>query len=108
EVSQLDAVVFDQGLDDGIERLLDDLLRLELRQPDLLGDGFDNLFLGHVGIPSESRPLEAEWHQKSGAAHVPSVIVPSTSVKIAPIRGPSRSGLAAWPGGWAPVRRSWR
>jgi hypothetical protein len=29
-----------------------------LRQPDLFGDGFDNLFLGHVGIPSESSPLE--------------------------------------------------
>src|SRR4051794_40115029 len=50
EISQLDAVVFDQGLDDRVERLLDDFLGLELRQPDLFGDSFDNLFLGHVGI----------------------------------------------------------
>ena len=58
EISQLDAVVLDQRFDDCIERLLDDFLGLELRQPDLFGDGFDNLFLGHVGIPSESSPLE--------------------------------------------------
>ena len=58
KISQLDAVVFDQRFDDCIERLLDDFLGLELRQPDLLGDSFDNLFLGHVGIPSESSPLE--------------------------------------------------
>src|SRR4051812_34538579 len=57
EISQLDAMVLDQRFDDRIERLLDDFLGLELRQADLLGDGFDNLFLGHVGIPSESRPL---------------------------------------------------
>ena len=58
EISQLDAVVLDQRFDDRVERLLDDFLGLELRQPNLLGDGFDNLFLGHVGIPSESSPLE--------------------------------------------------
>ena len=57
EISQLDAVVLDQRFDNRIERLLDDFLGLELRQPDLLGDGFDYLFLGHVGIPSESWPL---------------------------------------------------
>src|SRR6267142_3046757 len=58
KISQLDAVVLDQCFDDRIEGLLDDFLGLELRQPDLFGDGFDNLFLGHVGIPSESSPLE--------------------------------------------------
>ena len=58
KISQLDAVVFDECFDDRIEGLLDDFLGLELRQPDLFGDGFDNLFLGHVGIPSESWPLE--------------------------------------------------
>jgi hypothetical protein len=57
EVSELDPVVFDQCFDDCVERLLDDFLGLELRQTDLVGDGFDNLFLGHVGIPSESGPL---------------------------------------------------
>ena len=29
----------------------------KLRQPNLLGNGFDNLFLGHLGIPSENRPF---------------------------------------------------
>ena len=58
KITQLDAVVFDQGFDDSVEGLLDDFLGLELRQTNLLGDGFDNLFLGHVGIPSESPPLE--------------------------------------------------
>ena len=58
KITQLNAVVFNQGFDDSVERLLDDFLGLELRQPDLLGDGFDYLFLGHVGIPSESSPLE--------------------------------------------------
>src|SRR4051812_16414204 len=43
EISQLDAVVLDQGLDDRIERLLDDFLGLELGQPNLFGDSFDNL-----------------------------------------------------------------
>jgi hypothetical protein len=48
EVPQLNAVVFNQRFDDRIEGLLDDFLRLKLCQTDLLGDGFDNLFLGHV------------------------------------------------------------
>ena len=58
EISELNPVVLDQRFDDCVERLLDDFLGLELRQPDLFGDGFDNLFLGHVAIPSERRPLE--------------------------------------------------
>ena len=57
EVSEFDPVVFDQRFDDRVERLLDDFLGLELRQTNLVGDGFDNLFLGHVGIPSKSGPL---------------------------------------------------
>ena len=57
EISQLNAVVFNERFHDRVEGLLDDFLGLKLRQPDLLGDGFDNLFLGHVGIPSESWPL---------------------------------------------------
>ena len=65
EVSELDAVVFDQCFDDCVEGLLDDFLRLELRQTNLLGDGFDNLFLGHVGIPSESGPLGQSDTQSS-------------------------------------------
>ena len=72
KISQLDAVVFDQRFDDGIERLLDDFLGLELSQPDLLGDGFDNLFLGHVGIPLESSPLERK-HAKFWVLLMPQV-----------------------------------
>ena len=72
EISQFDAMVFDQRFDDCVERLLDDFLGLELRQPDLFGDGFDNLFLGHVGIPSESSPLERK-HTKFRALLMPQV-----------------------------------
>ncbi len=53
EVPQLDAAVLYERLNDGVERLLDDLLRLELRQTDLLGDRFDDLFLGHQTPPRE-------------------------------------------------------
>jgi hypothetical protein len=52
EVSQFDPPLLDQGLDDRIEGLLDDLLRLQLRHPDLFGNRFDDLFLGHVGLSS--------------------------------------------------------
>src|SRR5262249_19227632 len=52
EIPQFDAVIFDQRGNDGIEGLLDDFLGLKLREPDLLGNGFDDLFLGHFGIPS--------------------------------------------------------
>jgi hypothetical protein len=47
-------MVLDQRLHDGIERLLDDFLRLELGEPDLLGDGFDDLFFSHVQVPYEN------------------------------------------------------
>ena len=47
KISEFDAVVFHQGLDDGIKGLLDDFLGLELSQPNLLGDGLNDLFLGH-------------------------------------------------------------
>jgi hypothetical protein len=30
---------------------LDDFFGLKLGQPDLLGDGFDDLFFGHLRIP---------------------------------------------------------
>ncbi len=49
EVSQFDSSIFDQRLDDGIERLLDDLLGLELSQTNLFGYRFDDLFFGHGG-----------------------------------------------------------
>jgi len=53
EISQFDAVIFDERFDDCVERLLDDFLRLELGKPNFLGDGFNNLFLGHVETPLE-------------------------------------------------------
>jgi hypothetical protein len=33
---------------------LDDLLRLELGETYLFGDGFNNLFLGHLQVPFEN------------------------------------------------------
>ena len=51
KISQLDSMVFDQSFDDCVEGLLNDFLRLKLCQADLLGDGFDNLFLGHFRSP---------------------------------------------------------
>jgi hypothetical protein len=47
KISEFDAVVFHQSLNNGIESLLDDFLGFELRQPNLLGDGLYDLFLGH-------------------------------------------------------------
>ena len=49
EIPQLDPPLGDQRLDDRVERPLDDVLGLELRQADLLGDLLDDLFLGHDG-----------------------------------------------------------
>src|SRR5205823_6717252 len=48
KIAELDPPFLDQSLDDGVERLLDDLLRLELRHADLFRNRFDDLFLGHV------------------------------------------------------------
>ncbi len=72
EISQFDAVVFDERFDDGVEGLLDDFFGLKLCQPDLFGDSFDNLFLGHVGIPSESWPLKRS-HTDSAVFLMPQV-----------------------------------
>ena len=40
----------DERLDDRVESLLDDFLRLELGEPDLFRDGPNNLFLGHDSV----------------------------------------------------------
>jgi hypothetical protein len=64
EISEFNAVIFNERLDDRIERFLDDFLRLKLCQTDLFGDGFDNLFLGHVGSPLRGghwREKAADW-----------------------------------------------
>ena len=54
EISQLDAMVLDQRLNDRVKRLLDDLFRLKLGEPNLFGDGFNDLFLGHLRVPFEN------------------------------------------------------
>src|SRR5262249_58788579 len=46
EVPQLDPALGYQRLDDRVEGPLDDVLRLELSQTDILGNLLDNLFLG--------------------------------------------------------------
>lgn len=51
EVSQLDSSIFHERFDNRVERLLNDLLGLELCQPNSFGNVFDNLFLGHVWSP---------------------------------------------------------
>ncbi len=48
EIPQLDPALGNQRLDDRIEGPLDDVLRLELGQIDILGNLLDDLFLGHV------------------------------------------------------------
>lgn len=60
EIAELDAVIFDQRFDNGVERLLDDLLRLELSQPNLVRDGLYDLFFGHdrFSRPKSSVDLE--------------------------------------------------
>src|SRR5262249_7509659 len=47
EVAQLDAPLREKRLDDGVERLLHDLLRLELREPKLLRYLLHDFFFGH-------------------------------------------------------------
>jgi hypothetical protein len=54
EISQFDPMVLDQRLNDCVKRLLDDLFRLKLGEPNLFGDGFNDLFLGHLRVPFEN------------------------------------------------------
>jgi hypothetical protein len=51
KIPQFDSLLIHQRFDDGIERLLNDLLRLELGEADLLGNGLNNLFFGHDEVP---------------------------------------------------------
>jgi len=52
KVSQFDTVlrIFNKGLDDRVKRLLDDVFDLQLRLAHLVGNLFDDLFLGHSDI----------------------------------------------------------
>lgn len=58
KIAKLDPMVFDQRLDDRVERLLDNLLGLELGEPNLVGDGLYDLFFGHNGNPHPKSDLD--------------------------------------------------
>ena len=47
KISQFDSPLIDECLDDGVECLLDNLLCLELGQPNFFRNRLDDLFLGH-------------------------------------------------------------
>jgi hypothetical protein len=54
-------MVGNEGLDNGVERLLNDFFGLELRQTNLFGNRFYDFFFGHVSIlPREMRP-DRHW-----------------------------------------------
>lgn len=72
EISEFDAMILDERLNDCVERLLDDFLGLELREPNLLGDGFNNLFLGHDGVPYETGQMD-EVAVRAAASLMPQV-----------------------------------
>jgi hypothetical protein len=56
EVPQFDPLFLDKRLDDSIERFLDDLLRLQLRETNFLGNGLYDLFFGHDESPVRYPP----------------------------------------------------
>ena len=84
-------MVFDERLYDGIKSLLNDFLRLELRQADLVGDGFNYIFLGHFKSPLVSMPTHVALEHFRTIVQVPSVNSISTSVKIPPDRDRRKS-----------------
>ncbi len=47
KIPQLNPAFLDERFDDGVEGLLNDFLRLQLGETDLVGNRFHNLFLGH-------------------------------------------------------------
>ena len=47
EITQLYSTIFDERVDDGVKRPLDDFLRFQLRQIGAIGNPPDYLFLGH-------------------------------------------------------------
>ena len=60
EIAKLDAALRHQGLDDGVEGLLHDFLRLQLGQPDFLGNGSTISFLVTTRFSSEKGRPQAE------------------------------------------------
>ena len=59
KVAKFDPAFLNQCVHDRVESLLDDFLRLQLRQANFVRDGFDDLFLGHDGslLPKITDPL---------------------------------------------------
>lgn len=89
KIPQFDPLLINQRFDDGIECLLDDLLRLELGESNLLGDGLYDLFFGHDESPvrrprsGQSALAPDEITVPCGFSPlVPSVIGARVSVKI--------------------------
>lgn len=61
EVSQFDSLLFNERFDDRVEGLLDDFLRLQLRETDFLGNGLYNLFFGHDEVPCSVSRCSGQW-----------------------------------------------
>lgn len=55
KISQLDSGLPNESVDDGIESFLNDLFGLQLGKVEFLGDGFDDLFFGHVSDLPENQ-----------------------------------------------------
>ncbi len=52
EITEFDVAFFYRDVDDGVQGLLDDLLRFKLREVEFVGDAADDIFLGHGGTKS--------------------------------------------------------
>jgi len=59
EVPQLDPTFGNEGLDDRVEGALDDVLGLELGQPEVLGNPLGDLFLRHLANPPGEKQVHA-------------------------------------------------
>lgn len=65
EVPKFNTTVAHQGVDDGVERELDDFFRLDLRELQLIRNELNNFFFGHSVIPEWVGPSEAGFDAKS-------------------------------------------
>jgi len=66
EVSQLDATLPDERLDEGVKRPLHQFLRAKLGKVDLLGDRPDNVFLGHGSDAPAAKPSLSAQRRRRG------------------------------------------
>src|SRR6516162_6167315 len=61
EIAQFDPAILNQRLDNRVEGLLDDLLGLQLRHSDFIGNGFDDFFFSHDSVlPREATSSTSE------------------------------------------------